>query len=94
MIIEHRTFRLATGSDEAAFLAADRGIQTEVAPFQHGFIRRTTARGADGRWLVEVLWSSDVDAIAGAEVDGPAVEALRVCVDPASVEVVRWTTLD
>ena len=53
MIIEHRTFRLAAGSDEAAFLAADRRVQTEVVPFQHGFIRRTTARNDDGRWLVE-----------------------------------------
>lgn len=94
MIIEHRTFRLASSADEAAFLAADRLVQAEVAPFQHGFIRRTTARAADGRWLVETLWFSDVDAIAAAEEDGPAVEALRVCVDPASVDVVRWTTLD
>lgn len=94
MIIEHRTFRLAAGAGEGQLLEADRRIQTEVAPFQHGFIRRTTARGADGRWLVETLWSSDVDAVAAAEPDGPAVEAFRVCVDPASVEVVRWTTLD
>jgi hypothetical protein len=94
MIIEHRTFRLAVGAVESVFLEADRRVQTEVAPFQHGFIRRTTARGDDGRWLVETLWYSDVDAIAAAEADGPAVESLRVCVDPASVEVVRWTTLD
>ena len=94
MIIEHRTFRLASGTDESAFLTADRRIQTEVAPFQHGFVRRTTARGDDGRWLVETLWSSDVDAMAAAEEDGPAVESFRVCVDPASVELVRWTTLN
>lgn len=94
MIIEHRMFRLAAGTDEAAFLAADRRVQEEVAPFQHGFIRRTTARGVDGRWLVETLWSSDIDAAAAAEGDGPAADSLRVCVDPDSVEVVRWTTLD
>lgn len=94
MIIEHRTFRLAAGADEGQLLEADRRVQTEVAPFQHGFIRRTTARGADGRWLVETLWFGDVDAVAAAEDGGPAVEAFRVCVDPASVEVVRWTTLD
>ena len=94
MIIEHRTFRIAPGVDDAQVLEADRRIQTEVAPFQHGFIRRTTARGDDGRWLVETLWSSDVDAIGAAEADGPAVDSFRVCVDPASVEVVRWTTLD
>lgn len=94
MIIEHRTFRLAAGTDEAQMLAADRRVQSEVAHFQRGFIRRTTARGGDGRWLVETLWDNDVDAIAAATATGPAVEALQVCIDPASVEIVRWTTLD
>ena len=94
MIIEHRTFRLAAGTAEEAFRAADRRVQTEVAPFQHGFIRRTTARGADGRWLVETLWYADVDAVAAGEADGPAVDSFRVCVDPVSVEISRWTTLD
>lgn len=94
MIIEHRTFRLAPGTDEGAFLAADRGVQQEVAPFQSGFVRRTTARGGDGRWLVETLWYDDVSAMAAEGADGTAVDAFRACVDPASVEVVRWTTLD
>jgi hypothetical protein len=94
MIIEHRTFRLAADADEAAFLAADRRVQAEVAPFQHGFIRRTTARGPDGRWLVETLWFRDVDATAAADEQSAAVDALHECVDPASVDVVRWSTLD
>jgi len=94
VIIEHRTFRLAAGTDEAQLLAADRRVQTEVAHLQRGFIRRTTARGDDGRWLVETLWDSDVDAMAAAEATGPAIDALQVCIDPASVEIVRWSTLD
>lgn len=94
MIIEHRTFRLASGTDEASFLAADHRVQTDVAPFQRGFIRRTTARGDDGRWLVETLWYSDVDAIAASEADGPAIDSFHVCVDPASVHLERWSTLD
>ena len=94
MIIEHRAFRLASGTDDATFLAADRRVQTEVAPFQHGFIRRTTARGADGRWLVETLWFDDACADTASEEHGPAIDALWACVDPASAEVVRWTTLD
>jgi hypothetical protein len=92
MIIEHRTFRLAAGAGEAAFLAADERVQTEVAPFQHGFIRRTTARGTDGRWLVETLWYDDRCA-DGAAAGGAAVEGFDALVDPGSVHVERWTAL-
>ena len=94
MIIEHRTFRLAEGADEGAFLAADRRVQTEVAPFQHGFIRRTTARGGDGRWLVETLWYDEACADAAASEGGAAVDAFgsHVAVDSERIE--RWTSLD
>lgn len=94
MIIEHRTFRLAAGADEVAFLAADERVQTEVAPFQPGFVRRTTARGPAGRWLVETLWYDEdcADGAAGRQV--PAIAAFEDLVDPESVEIVRWSTLD
>lgn len=94
MIIEHRTFRLAPGTGEQSFLAAERRVQTEVAPFQRGFIRRTTAPGDDGRRLVETLWYSDVDALTAAEAEGTAIDSFRVEVDPASVRVERWSTMD
>lgn len=94
MIIEHRTFELAAGSDEGDLLAADRRVQQEVAPFAPGSIRRTTARGADGRWLIETLWYDDASADAAESAEGPAVEALRACIDPATVRVLRWSTLD
>ena len=94
MIIEHRTFRLSSGADEAAFLAADRRVQTEVAPFQEGFIRRTTARGADGRWLVETLWYDLACADAARADASPASEALDSLVDAGNERVERWTSLD
>ena len=94
MLIEHRTFRLSAGADEAEFLAADRRVQTEVAPFQEGFIRRTTARGVDGRWLVETLWYDEACADAAGADASPAAEELDALVDAGTVRVERWTSLD
>src|SRR5665213_3585818 len=48
---------LAPGVAEVEFLRADVAVQTEFAPFQPGFIRRTTARGErENTWLVLTLW--------------------------------------
>ncbi len=94
MIIEHRTFRLAAGADEADLLDADRRVQTEVAPFQLGFIRRTTARHGDGRWLVETLWFDEACATAAAAERSTAADALAALIDAGTDVTERWTTLD
>ena len=94
MIIEHHTFRLAAGVDEAGFLDADRRVQTEFAPFRAGFIRRTTARSMDGRWLVETLWGTPDDAEAAARSDDPVMSDFLACVDPSTAEVRHYETLD
>lgn len=93
MTIEHHTFGLAEGTAEAQFLEADRRVQREYAPFQEGFVRRTTARDGD-TWLVETLWYSVENAEAAMSSDHPAVVALRACVDPASESIRRYETLD
>lgn len=93
MIIEHRTFRLADGADEDELLEADRRVQQEVAPFQHGFIRRTTARGDGGRWLVETLWFDEACADAARGSGGPLADAFEALVDDRSVRTERWSTL-
>jgi len=87
MLIETSTFRLAAGADETAFLEADRVLQAELSPTP-GFLRRTTARGEAGEWLVLVLWRSAADAAAGL------AAASSDLVDPASLDVRRYTTLD
>lgn len=94
MIIEHRTFRLAEGVDEGAFLEADRRVQQEVAVFQEGFVRRTTARGGDGAWLVETLWWDEACAEAAEHERTDAGRALDTCVDLGTQQVVRWATLE
>jgi hypothetical protein len=89
VLIENLTFRLASGVDEADFLEADRKVQTELVPNLTGFIRRTTARGSDGEWLVVTLWASAAEADAAP----PATDFMAL-VDPASVSVQRYSTLD
>lgn len=95
-VVETFTFRLLPGSDEAAFLDADRAVQTELIPNQAGFIRRTTARGADGEWLVVTLWgraeqAEDYARLAGTEGVG---QRFMSFVDGASVRSGRYLTLD
>lgn len=94
VIIEHVVFRAAPGVTEQAILAADERVQREWAPHQAGFVRRTTARGAGGRWLVETLWSDDEHrAAAVVRGEGPVAELLRM-VDADSVRTETWETLD
>jgi hypothetical protein len=86
MTIETLTFRLADGVDEATFLDADRRAQTDVYYRSKGCLRRTTARSADGEWLVTVLWGSPE-----GEATAPELDALM---DPSSVRRARYETLD
>lgn len=86
MLVETAVFRLAPGVDEADFLAADRRVQTERIPNQPGFLRRTTARGDDGTWLVITLWDSaeSADAFSHDDFAGLVVDETTA----------RYTTLD
>lgn len=89
-------FRLAPGSDEGAFLAADRRLQQEFAYQQPGLLRRTTARGSCGDWVVIDLWRSaaDADACAARWDSDPVVRAFMALVEPSSVSTERFQPLD
>ena len=65
-VIETMRFRLAAGASEAEFLQADKTLQEEFAYQQTGMLRRTTARGAGGDWIVVDLWASAANAEACA----------------------------
>jgi hypothetical protein len=95
-VIETLTFRLAAGADEADFLRADARMQVEVCYRSAGLLRRTTARCADGEWLVLTLWRSQADADAAHEgVRGHAATgAFRACIDVESMRTARYDTLD
>ena len=94
-VIEITTFRLAGGTDQAAFLEADKRVQTEFIPRHPGFMRRTTARGDDGQWAVIVLWfsSENADDSRNKARDHEAAQAFQALLDPSSVEVRRYETL-
>lgn len=89
------TFRLTAEADEAAFLGADRRLQEEFAYHQPGLLRRTTARGEDGGWMVIDLWRSaaDADACAAVRDDDPETRAFMSFVDPGSISRQRYQEL-
>jgi len=95
-VVETLTFRLAPGTDEGAFLEADRRAQTEFIPNPQGFMRRTTARGPDGDWLVVMLWDTldNADASRALEQSHPAAVAFNALIDSRSLLRRRYTTLD
>jgi hypothetical protein len=92
VIVEILSFRLGPGADEAAFLAADQAVQTEFASRQPGLQRRTTARAADGTWVVIDLWQSEADADACDAIwaDDPVTAAFMSFVDKSTVRSERY----
>jgi hypothetical protein len=96
LIVEVATFKLAAGTDEAAFLTADKAVQEELVPRRPGFVRRTTARGADGAWLVVALWRTMADAKATEEIahSHPAGQAFAALLDQSTVDIRRYETID
>jgi hypothetical protein len=95
-VIEITRFRLKDGADEAAFLQADRRVQTEFAYQQPGLARRTTARHDDGEWIVIDVWRSgdDADECARRWDDDPIVAEFMALIDESSVVNRRFETLD
>jgi hypothetical protein len=95
MVIDLTTFRLAPGTLEDDFLAADRRWQTELVPNRDGFVRRTTAH-RDGEWVVITLWFTEADAVAfEADTAGHGVrQAFDQYVAAESRRVSRFDTLD
>jgi hypothetical protein len=95
VILEILRFRLRVGAGESALLEADRRAQAEFAYQQPGMVRRTTARGDDGSWVIVDIWRSAADADRAAEERGSdrATEALMRLADPASVTSERFETL-
>ena len=95
-MIEITTFRLVSDADGEAFRAADRTVQTRFAYRQAGLLRRTTATGRDGEWVVISLWSDEADADAARrrwDDDGDAAEFLAF-VDRTTLRSQRFDTLD
>jgi hypothetical protein len=90
------TFRLKDGVDTDEFLVANERMQTGFVYQQPGFVRRTTARGEDGEWLVIGLWGSREEALRAGELakGDPISRRANAMVDAGSVTVKRFETLD
>jgi hypothetical protein len=95
-VVEVTTFRLRPGGEDAEFLELDRRVQTEFIPNHPGFLRRTTARAADGTWAVITLWAGEEEAERSAvlAVDDPVMGAFMASVEPTSLRSDRYHTLD
>lgn len=95
-VVEVGTFMVGAGVDETAVLEADRGAQSGFFYRQPGLVRRTTARGEGGEWLVVTLWRSLADAQSAAErsASDPAASTLLALADPSSLTTRRYETLD
>jgi heme-degrading monooxygenase HmoA len=95
MLVETTTFALVPWADEQAFRRADRRVQIELIPNQPGFLRRTTARSADG-WLVLTLWASlaDAQAFAAVAVGHEVQLEFERHLQPESVVTRHYETLD
>ena len=63
--IEHVTFRLAPGTDRAAFLENARRTEGAVRR-QPGFVARMLTERDDGTWSDIVTWTSHDHAMAAA----------------------------
>jgi hypothetical protein len=95
-VIEVTTFRLRPGADEAAFLDADRQVQTEFFYGNQGLLRRTTAQGDGGEWAVVTSWASagDAEASATRAVDDTVVGTFMSFLDPTTVRTERYRALE
>lgn len=95
MLIVTAVFSLVDGADEQEFLRADARFQEEFAYQLKGHLRRTTARGDDGRWMVMSLFDSaeSFAAAANATVGLDAVEEMHRFIDFSTHRVETFTTL-
>lgn len=95
MFIVTAVFALVDGVSEEEFLAADARFQEEFAYQLKGHLRRTTARGDNGAWLVMSLFDSaeSFAAAANATVGLDAVEEMHRFIDFSTHRVETFTTL-
>jgi len=96
MVIEILRFKLAPGVAEAAFLAADKRLQSDFAYQQPGLLRRTTARGAEGEWVVIDLWrtGADADRCDARWAEDEVSARFQSLVDRSTMQVQRYHELD
>lgn len=94
MLIELRIFRPGEGVSDAQLREADDAVCQRDQVFRTGFVRRTTARAEDGRWMVETLWGGAEFLDAALASPSAETDALDALIDAESLVVERFETLD
>ena len=95
MLIVTAVFSLVDGASEEEFLAADARFQEDFAYQLKGHLRRTTARGDNGTWIV-ISWFDSEESFAAAAnaTEGlDAVEEMHRFIDFSTHRVETFTTL-
>lgn len=83
-------FRLKPGVQEAAFLEANRAVQTDLQKAS-GYIRRELSRNEDGQWLDMVYWNSLAEAKQAAEAfpTWPSTQRIAGMIDETSINMLH-----
>lgn len=96
LLVEIRRFLLVAGTDQSEFLAADHRMNTEFLYLQKGFVRGTTARDAEGRWLSLLFWGDQhcADEARMRAGNDPVALSFESLIDSSSAQLDRFETLD
>lgn len=95
-VLETVTFKLQDGVSDADFAAVTATLERDFMQNLSGYRSRTTARTAEGEWLVIVEWASSEDADAGAAAfpGSEQGQAYLGKLDPATLAFSRYEVLD
>jgi hypothetical protein len=95
MIYEIAEFELNNGVSVEEFLEIDARFQEEFAYQIPGLLRRTTARGETGTWIVINLWDNADSANGARNVTAgrDALEKMHQVINFDTHKVARYTML-
>jgi len=94
--VETIRFHLLDGISDEDFLRRNRRVEDGYMSLRKGFRSRSTARSADGEWLVTVHWesSADADATMASFFGAPETQEFLAAVDKKTVSSGRYEQVD
>lgn len=94
--LETIRFHLREGVADADFLELNRSVENDYMAQRPGFVARTTARSADGEYLVTVHWKTaeDAEATIAAFFGAPETQGFIGAVDVSSVQSGRYELVE
>ncbi|MGI5453370.1 antibiotic biosynthesis monooxygenase family protein [Streptomyces sp. CA-249302] len=91
-IVETIRFKLRAEVGDADFQDRNRTMEKEYLRERPGFLARSTARSAEGEYLVTVHWATpeDAEATIGAFFGAPETQSFLAAVDLETVQPGRY----